>query len=53
MLQGQQANSDLYDWVPVYIKKSSKGGKREKLYITMTGQGWVKVEREGESKGEE
>ena len=30
---------------------TSKGGKREKLHTTMTGQGWVKVERE--SKGEE
>ena len=32
---------------------TSKGGKREKLYTTKTGQDWVKVEREGESKGEE
>ena len=42
MLQGQQANSDLYDWVHVYIKKTdnltSKGDKREKLYTTMTGR---------------
>ena len=32
---------------------TSKGGKREKLCTTMTGQGSVQVEIEGESKGEE
>ena len=45
VLQGQQANSDLYDWVHVHVyiyKKqqidnlTSKGGKREKLYTTTT-----------------
>ena len=34
------------------IGSASKGGKREKLYTTMTRQGGVKVEKEGESKGE-